>query len=115
MGQRLLKEEAMRGFSLFLAACATAAAPAFAAAKIKNCKLAGKELYGRVQVVKSFPDFKVQLVTSFPDLRVMSVGSFPDSCGRWQFVNEFPDFTVAYVDAFPDFTVELVESFPGEP
>ena len=105
----------MRGFSLVLALTVTLAAPSFAASPIKNCSFGGKALYGKVQVVKSFPDFKVQLVTSFPDLRVMNVKSFPDSCGKWQFVTDFPDFTVAYVDAFPDFTVELVESFPGEP
>ena len=100
-------------FSLVLALGA-AAGPAAADAKIKGCTLNGKALHGRVQVVKSFADFKVQIVTSFPDLQVMTVKSFPDSCGRWQWVNELPDFTIEYVEAFPDFTIQFVESFPGE-
>jgi hypothetical protein len=105
---------AMRSLSLILAVLATAAAPALAAEKIKDCKLAGKALYGRVQVVKSFPDFKVQIVESFPDLQVLRVASFPDACGKWQFVDSFPDFTIEYVDGFPDFTISFVESFPGQ-
>jgi hypothetical protein len=104
---------AMRIFSLILAILVSAGAPALAASKIKDCKLNGKALYGKVQVVKSFADFKVQIVTSFPDLNVQRVGSFPDACGQWQFVNEFPDFTVEYVDGFADFTIEFVDSFPG--
>ena len=100
-------------FSLALA-LAFAVGPAAGAEKIKGCKLAGKALYGKVQVVKSFADFKVQIVQSFPDLKVLRVTSFPDSCGKWQWVNAFPDFTIEYVDAFPDFTIEFVESFPGE-
>lgn len=100
-------------FSLVLALGA-ALGPASADAKIKACTLNGKPLYGKVQVVKSFADFKVQIVTSFPDLQVMAVRSFPDACGKWQWVNEFPDFTIEYVEAFPDFTIQFVESFPGE-
>ena len=93
---------------------ALAVGSASAASKVKACALNGKALYGKVQVVKSFPDFKVQIVESFPDLKVMRVGSFPDVCGKWQFVNSFPDFTIEYVDGFADFTIEFVESFPGE-
>lgn len=100
-------------FSL-ISALALAVGPAGADTKIKNCALNGKALYGKVQVVKSFGDFKVQIVTSFPDLQVMTVRSFPDSCGKWQWVNELPDFTIEYVEAFPDFTIAFVESFPGE-
>lgn len=93
---------------------ALALGPAAGASKFKGCTLTGKALYGKVQVVKSFPDFKVQIVQSFPDLKVLRVTSFPDSCGKWQWVNSFPDFTIEYVDGFPDFTIEFVESFPGE-
>ena len=100
-------------FSLVWALIAVAG-PADSAEKMKNCKLAGKALYGKVQVVKSFADFKVQVVQSFPDLKVLRVKSFPDSCGKWQWVNAFPDFTIEYVESFPDFTIEFVESFPGE-
>ena len=41
-----------------------------------DCTVKGKRLYGKIQVVKSFPDLKVQKVTSFPD-----------TCGKWQFVD----------------------------
>ena len=70
-------------------------------------------LYGKVQVVESFPDFKVQLVDSFPDLEIEQVLSFPDSPGRWQFVESFPDFTIEYVDSFPDFKVQWRDSPTG--
>jgi hypothetical protein len=106
----------MRTFAKLLFVCGLVAAvgPATAAQKVKACSLNGKALFGKVQVVKSFPDFKVQIVESLADLKVMRVGSFPDACGKWQFVNSFPDFTIEYVDGFPDFTIEFVESFPGE-
>lgn len=97
-----------------ISALSTAIGPAAAESKIKDCKLNGKVLFGKVQVVKSFSDFKVQIVESFPDLQVLRVGAFPDACGKWQFVNSFPDFTIEYVDGFPDFTIQFVESFPGD-
>ena len=31
-----------------------------------NCSFKGKKLYGKVQIVNSFPDIKVQVVSSFP-------------------------------------------------
>jgi hypothetical protein len=105
----------MRVLGLVLAVAVSAAAPAFAASKVQGCMLNGKKLFGKVQVVKSFSDFKVQIVNSFPDLRVERVRAFPDACGKWEWVNSFPDFTIEYVDAFPDFTIEFVESFPGQP
>lgn len=98
-----------------VAALVVGLGPATAAGKITSCTLNGKPLYGKVQVVKSFPDFRVQRVTSFPDLKVEVVKSFPDKCGKWMWVNSFPDFTIEYVESFPDFTIEFVESFPGEP
>jgi hypothetical protein len=98
-----------------VAAMAAALGPATAATKLKACTLNGKPLYGKVQVVKSFPDFRVQRVSSFPDLKVEVVKAFPDKCGKWMWVNSFPDFTIEYVEGFPDFTIEFVESFPGEP
>jgi hypothetical protein len=71
------------------------------------------KIHGRIQFVKSFPDYKVQAVNSFPDLRVEIVKSFPDSPGKWEIVNSFPDYKIEMVDSFPDFTVEFVNSFPG--
>jgi hypothetical protein len=79
----------------------------------KSCRFKGKDLWGKVQVVKSFPDFKVKVVSSFPDLKVKRVTSFPDKCGLWQYVTSFPGFKVQFVTSFPDFTIKYVTSFPG--
>ncbi|HEY4242004.1 MAG TPA: hypothetical protein VGM88_19425, partial [Kofleriaceae bacterium] len=54
-----------------------------------SCTFNGKKLYGKIQVVTSFPDVKVQEVSSFPDVKVQKVSSFPDSCGKWQMVTSF--------------------------
>lgn len=71
------------------------------------------KIYGKIQIVKSFPDYKVQVVDSFPDLKVQVVTSFPDKPGKWQMVNSFPDFKIQLVDSFPDFKIKYVTSFPG--
>jgi hypothetical protein len=78
-----------------------------------SCSLNGITLYGKVQIVDSFPDLKVKRVDSFPDLNVQWVDSFPDQCGKWQEVRSFPDFTIQYVDSFPDLEMKEVTSFPG--
>ena len=78
-----------------------------------SCTFKGKRLYGKVQVVTSFPDIKVQVVSSFPDIKVQKVTSFPDSCGKWQFVTSFPDFKIQFVTSFPDIKIQYVTSFPG--
>lgn len=78
-----------------------------------NCAFNGKKLYGKIQIVTSFPDVKVQEVKSFPDIKVQKVTSFPDSCGKWQIVSSFPDTRVQFVQSFPDVKVEYVTSFPG--
>ena len=72
------------------------------------------KIYGKIQIVESFPDYKVQVVDSFPDLRVQVVNSFPDKSGKWQIVNSFPDFKIQIVESFPDFKIKYVSSFPGE-
>jgi hypothetical protein len=79
----------------------------------ESCTYHGQKLYGKVQIVESFPDFEVEVVTSFPDLKVKTVTSFPDDCGEWQFVESFPDFKIKFVESFPDFKIKFVESFPG--
>ena len=71
------------------------------------------ELYGKIEVVDSFPDVKIQKVDSFPDIKVKWVNSFPDSPGKWQKVDSFPDYKVQFVDSFPDYKVQFVDSFPG--
>jgi hypothetical protein len=78
-----------------------------------DCTYAGKRLYGRVQIVTSFPDLRAQTVDAFPDLRVQIVKTFPDRCGRWQMVHSFPDLRVQLVDSFPDLRITIVQSFPG--
>ena len=84
-----------------------------------SCKAAKNpdpsRIYGRIQFVDSFPDYKVQVVDSFPDLRVKMVGSFPDGSGEWQIVDSFPDFKIQIVDSFPDFKIQYVNAFPGVP
>jgi len=78
-----------------------------------DCTFKGKKLYGKVQIVDSFPDFKVKVTSSFPDLKVKMVTSFPDECGEWQMVNSFPDFKIQIVDSFEDFSIKYVDNFPG--
>jgi hypothetical protein len=83
--------------------------------RVKDCRFEGQNLYGRVKVVNSFPDFRVKVVNSFPDLKVMTVESFPDRCGRWKFVDSHEDFTVKFVDSHEDFSIKYVTAFPGMP
>jgi hypothetical protein len=80
-----------------------------------SCTFKGKKLYGKIQIVTSFPDVKIQEVTSFPDVKVQKVTSFPDKCGQWQIVTSFPDTKVQIVTSFPDVKVQYVNSFPGVP
>ena len=99
-------------FILLFAVILTSAA--CSAKRISNdCTFNGKSLYGKVQVVNSFPDFKVKIVDSFEDLKVKNVTSFPNSCGRWQFTNSFPDFKIQFVTSFEDFSIKYVDSFEG--
>ena len=72
------------------------------------------KMYGKVQIVDSFPDVKVQIVDAFPELKVKLVDAFPDSCGKVQIVDSFPDVKVQIVDSFPDLKVQLVDAFPGK-
>ena len=88
-------------------------APAVSTAAVGTAVDVSK-IYGKIQIVKSFPDYKVQVVNSFPDLKVQVVNSFPDKPGKWQMVNSFPDFKIQLVDSFPDFKIKYVSSFPGK-
>ena len=67
-----------------------------------SCRFDGHKLYGKMQIVTSFPDVKVQVVDAFPDVKVQNVTAFPDKCGMWQMVDAFPDTKVQFVTAFPD-------------
>jgi hypothetical protein len=99
-----------------VAVLALATGSAFAGPVDKDkCTFKGFKLYGKVQFVESFPDFKVQIVNSFPDLKVQTVSTFPDGCGKWQTVSSFPDFKVQLVKSSPDLKIESVMTFPGVP
>jgi len=71
------------------------------------------KLYGKYQLVDSFPDFTVRQVERFADLKVQRVKRFPDKCGKWQEVQRFPDFKIKMVRNFPDLKVKYVDRFPG--
>ena len=71
----------------FLAALAVI--PTAALAEKDKCKPA--KVFGKIQFVTSFPDFKVKEVDSFPDLRVQIVEAFPNKPGEWQIVDSVRD------------------------
>ena len=71
------------------------------------------KIYGRIQFVEHFPDYKVKVVEHFPDLKVQVVEHFPDAAGKWQIVDKFPDYKIQLVEHFPDFTIKYVDHFPG--
>lgn len=78
-----------------------------------DCKCKDIPLYGRVQFVDAFEDFRIQFVDNFPDIKVKFVDYNPTKCGEWRIVTTFPDFKVKIVDQFPDFKVRQVDAFPG--
>ena len=73
------------------------------------------KVYGKIQIVDAFPDYKVRVVNHFPDLKVQVVKSFPNAPGKWRFVESFPDFKIQFVKSGEDFTIQFVKSFPGHP
>jgi hypothetical protein len=97
----------------FVVALSAMAATASGSLNKGSCSFGGKKLFGKVQIVDSFPDITVQVVTSFPDVKVKNVTSFPDSCGKWQTVTSFPDIKVKFVTSSPDVKIQYVDSFPG--
>lgn len=102
----------LRDLRLLLAGCALYLTfPVSAERACSRSEVA--QVYGKIQFVTSFPDYKVQVVNSFPDLKVLKVSSFPDAVGKWQVVESFPDFKIQIVESFPDFKIQYVESFPG--
>lgn len=77
----------------------------------KNIDLS--KIHGRIQFVRSFPDFKVKVVDHFPDLRVKKVRHFANKPGLWKIVTSFPDYKIQIVNHFPDFKIKYVNHFPG--
>ncbi len=70
-------------------------------------------VFGKIQYVTAFPDYKVEVVDAFADLHVQVVDAFPDKAGKWQIVDAFPDFKIQKVKAFGDFKIKYVNAFPG--
>lgn len=91
-----------KGICFLLLFSSTAAYAEHGGLNKKACTYNNISLYGKVQIVDSFPDIKVKIVDTFPD-----------KCGKWQFVTAFPDFKVQFVDSFPDITIQYVTAFPG--
>ncbi len=83
--------------------------------KEKPSKATLASIYGKIQIVESFPNYKVQVVESLPDLKVQVVDSSPNGPGKWQYVESFPDFKIQFVEALPDFKVQFVTAFTGVP
>ncbi|MGL4686399.1 MAG: hypothetical protein ACRCVY_06560 [Commensalibacter sp.] len=91
-----------KGICFLLLFSSTAAYAEHGGLNKKACTYNNISLYGKVQIVDTFPDLKVE-----------NVDTFPDECGKWQFVTAFPDFKVQFVDSFPDITIQYVTAFPG--
>lgn len=79
-----------------------------------NCTYKGVKLYGEVEVVTSFADFRVYISSSrwsncYP---VELVSSLATECHEWEIVNSFPDFTIEIVSSeiFADFSIYLESS-----
>ena len=94
--------------SLAALLCGAAAPPAPPRSQVDVAKI-----YGRIQFVDAFADYRVEVVDAFPDLKVQRVSAFADSAGEWEIVTAFPDFKIQKVTAFGDFKVQFVTSFPG--
>jgi hypothetical protein len=71
------------------------------------------KIYGNIQFVDSYPDYKVKVVNSYPDLKVQQVDHYPDSAGKWKTVDHYPDYKIQIVDHYPDFTIQYVDHYPG--
>ena len=74
-----------------------------------------KKIFGRIQYVTAFPDYKVEIVSVFEDLRVQEVTALANSAGKWQIVTALPDFKIQKVTAFADFRISFVNALPGTP
>jgi len=74
-----------------------------------------KKIFGRIQYVTVFPDYKVEVVSALEDLRVQEVTALANSAGKWQIVTALPDFKIQKVTAFADFKISFVNALPGTP
>jgi hypothetical protein len=84
-------------------------------ANIAPAKPHVKKIFGRIQYVTAFPDYKVEVVSALEDLRVQEVTALANSAGKWQIVTALPDFKIQKVTAFADFKISFVNALPGTP
>lgn len=70
-------------------------------------------VYGKVQIVNAFPDYKVRVVDAFADLDVQVVNAFPDKPGKWEIVNSAARYKIQFVTIGEDFTVHFVNHSPA--
>ncbi|ACT13860.1 MULTISPECIES: hypothetical protein [Pectobacterium] len=96
----------MRYLGVMLLYCAVLFSPFSLAVDVSK-------VYGRIQIVDSFPDYRVQIVNAHEHLRVQEVTAFANRAGEWEIVDNFPDFKIQIVDVHPDFKIRLVDHFPG--
>ena len=115
MNNRILYSLMLEGISFVISQPASLADDDLNQVKATALTVDVLKIYGKIQIVNSFPDYKVQVVNSFPDLKVQVVNSFPDKPGKLQMVNSFPDYKIHIVNSFPDFKIQYVNSFPGKP
>jgi|SRR5689334_19495697 hypothetical protein len=80
---------------------------------LADTKVDVSKIYGNIQFVDSYPDYKVKIDNGWPDLKVKKVDSYPDSVGKWKIVDSYPDYKIQIVDSYPDFTIKYVDSYPG--
>lgn len=85
----------------------------FGAASTSPTKPDVSKIFGKIQYVTAFPDYKVEVVTALEDLRVQEVNALPNSVGKWQIVTALPDFKIQKVTALGDFKIRFVTALPG--
>ena len=68
------------------------------------------KIFGRIRLVKRFPDFKVQIVKGPADLEVELVDEALSVPGKWQIVRSNFDYRIMLVKGSPDFTVSSKDS-----
>lgn len=71
------------------------------------------KIFGKIQYVTAFADYKVEVVTALEDLRVQEVTALPNAAGKWQIVTALPDFKIQKVTALADFKIRFVTALPG--
>jgi len=62
-------------------------------------------IFGKIRIVKRFPDYTIQIVETGADLEVELVETCCYAPGKWKLVSGHGDYNVKLVTANPDFTV----------